>query len=139
MAIPQFPVWLGIIICLLVVVFGGISAALAQTASSVVSDIDVKVKNKTFFIRSLTVDTESLLARSQLPEIRDEVNKVYEAVRYSDPMSNEALAGVETQITLKVSELTDGVENSDIELVKKTVREIVILINDRNRKCKLLK
>lgn len=33
MAIPQFPVWLGIIICLLVVVFGGISAALAQTAS----------------------------------------------------------------------------------------------------------
>ena len=139
MAIPQFPVWLGIIICLLVVVFGGISAALAQTASSVVSDIDVKVKNKTFFIRSLTVDTESLLARSQLPEIRDEVDKVYEAVRYSDPMSNEALAGVETQITLKVSELTDGVENSDIELVKKTVREIVILINDRNRKCKLLK
>lgn len=139
MAIPQFPVWLGIIICLLVVVFGGISAALAQTASSVVSDIDVKVKNKTFFIRSLTVDTESLLARSQLPEIRDEVNKVYEAVRYSDPMSNEALAGVETQITLKVNELTDGVENSDIELVKKTVREIVILINDRNRKCKLLK
>ena len=64
---------------------------------------------------------------------------MYEAVRYSDPMSNEALAGVETQITLKVSELTDGVENSDIELVKKTVREIVILINDRNRKCKLLK
>lgn len=139
MAIPQFPVWLGIIICLLVVAFGGISAALAQTASSVVSDIDVKVKNKTFFIRSLTVDIESLLARSELSEIKDEVNKVYEVVRCSDPMSNEALAGVETQITLKVSELTDGVENSDIELVKKTVREIVILINDRNRKCKLLK
>ena len=139
MAIPQFPVWLGIIICLLVVVFGGISAALAQTASSVVSDIDVKVKNKTFFIRSLTVDIESLLARSEQPEIRDEVNKVYEAVRYSDPMSNEALAGVEAQITLKVSELEDAIEKSDIELVKKTVREMVILLNDRNKKCKLLK
>ena len=139
MVIPQFPIWLGIIICLLVVVFGGISAALAQTASSVVSDIDVKVKNKTFFIRSLTVDVESLLARSELPEIRDEINKVYEAVRYSDPMSNEALLGVETQITLKVSELTDGIEKSDIELVKKAVREIVILLNDRNKKCKLLK
>lgn len=139
MVIPQFPIWLGIIICLLVVVFGGISAALAQTASSVVSDVDAKIKNKTFFIRSLTVDIESLLARSELPEIRDEVNKVYEAVRYSDAMSDEALAGVETQITLKVSELTDGIEKSDIELVKKTVREIVILLNDRNKKCKLLK
>lgn len=139
MAIPQFPIWLGIIICLLVVGFGGISAALAQTASSIVSDIDVKVKNKTFFIRSLTVDIESLLTRSELPEVRDEVNKVYEAVRYSDPMSNEALSGVEAQITLKVSELADAIEKSDIELVKKTVREIVILLNDRNRKCKLLK
>lgn len=116
MAIPQFPVWLGIIICLLVVVFGGISAALAQTASSVVSDIDVKVKNKTFFIRSLTVDIESLLARSEQPEIRDEVNKVYEAVCYSDPMSNEALAGVEAQITLKVSELVDVIENQILNL-----------------------
>lgn len=139
MAIPQFPIWLGIIICLLVVGFGGISAALAQTASSIVSDIDVKVKNKTFFIRSLTVDIESLLTRSELPEVRDEVNKVYEAVRYSDPMSNEALSGVESQITLKVSELADGIEKADIELVKKMVREIVILLNDRNKKCKLLK
>ena len=139
MTIPQFPVWLGIIICLLVVGFGGISAALAQTASSVVSDIDVKVKNKTFFIRSLTVDIESLLTRSELPEVRDEVNKVYEAVRYSDPTSNEALSGVEAQITLKVSELADAIEKSDIELAKKTVREMVILLNDRNKKCKLLK
>lgn len=139
MVIPQFPVWLGIIICLLVVAFGGISAAMAQTASSVVSDIDTKVKNKTFFIRTLIVDIETLMARSKLPEIREEVDKVYEAVRYSDPMSNEALAGVETQITLKVSELTDGIEKNDVELVKKAAREIVILINDRNKKCKLLK
>ena len=85
------------------------------------------------------MDIESLLARSEQPEIRDEVNKVYEAVRYSDPMSNEALAGVEAQITLKVSELEDAIEKSDIELVKKTVREMVILLNDRNKKCKLLK
>lgn len=125
MAIPQFPIWLGTIICLLVVVFGGISAALAQTASSVVSDIDVKVKNKTFFIRSLTVDIESLLTRSELPEVRDEVNKVYEAVRYSDPMSNEALSGVESQITLKVSELADGIEKADIELVKRWFEKLL--------------
>ena len=41
--------------------------------------------------------------------------------------SNEALSGVEAQITLKVSELEDAIEKSDIELVKKTVREMVIL------------
>lgn len=62
-----------------------------------------------------------------------------EDVKYSDPMSNDALAGVESQITLKMSELSESVEKSDINIVKKCVREAQILLNERNKKCKLLK
>lgn len=139
MVIPGFPVWLGIILCLLVLVFGIVSMMQAQAAASFIGDIDTKIKNKTFFIKSLTVDIDSLLARASSKEIREEVKKVYDAVRFSDPMSNDALAGVESQITLKVSELTDGVENSDIDMVKRLCSDITILINDRNKKCKLMK
>ena len=34
---------------------------------------------------------------------------------------------------------TEALADKIFELVKKTVREIVILLNDRNKKCKLLK
>jgi len=128
-----------IIICLLVLAFSIVSMMQAQAAASVIGDIDTKIKNKTFFIKSLTVDIDSLLARVTSPEITDELNKVYEAVRYSDPMSNDALSGIESTITIKVSELSECVGKADIEGVKGHVKEIVILLNDRNKKCMLLK
>lgn len=139
MVISRFPVWLGIILCLLVLAFSIVSMMQAQAAASVLGDIDTKIKNKTFFIKSLTVDIDSLLARVTSSEITDELNKVYEAVRYSDPMSNDALSGIESTITIKVSELSECVGKADIEGVKGLVKEIVILLNDRNKKCMLLK
>lgn len=139
MVIPGFPVWLGIILCLLVLAFSIISMMQAQAAESVIGDIDTKIKNKTFFIKSLTVDIDSLLARATSSEMSEEVKKVYEVVRYSDPMSNDALSGIESAITIKVSELSEYVGKADIEGVKVLVKEINILLNDRNKKCKLLK
>ncbi len=139
MVIPKFPVWLGVILCLLALAFSIVSMMQAQAASSVIGDIDTKIKNQTFFIKSLTVDIDSLVARASLEVIREEVKKVYDAARFSDPVSNDALSGVESQIILKVSELADGVEKADVDMVKRLCREITILINDRNKKCKLLK
>lgn len=139
MVIPGVPVWLGIILCLLVLAFSIISMMQAQAVTAVIGDIDTKIKSKTFFIKSLTVDIDSLLARAVSSEMSEELKKVYEVVRYSDPMSNDALSGVEAQITLKVNELSEGVEKSDIDMVKKNAREVQILLNDRNKKCKLLK
>ena len=71
--------------------------------------------------------------------IKDEIRRVYEAVRYSDSMSNDALNGIESQITLRMSELVESVEKGDINLVSKNAKEIIVLVNDRNRKGKLLK
>lgn len=139
MVIPGFPVWVGVILCLLVLAFSIVSMMQAQAAASVISDIDTKIKNKTFFIKSLTVDIDSLLARAVSSEMSEELKKVYEAVRYSDPMSNDALSGIESSITIKVSELSECVGKADIEGVKVLVKEIKILLNDRNKKCKLLK
>lgn len=139
MAIPQFPVWLGVILCLLVLGFSVIALMQAQAAASIVEDIDKKIKVKTFLIKSLTVDVDSLMARCTTQELKSTVKEVYDAVRYADPMSDDALAGVESQITLKVNELADGVEKSDLDIVKKAAKEVMILLNDRNKKCKLLK
>lgn len=139
MAIPKFPVWLGTILCVLILVASIIVLLQAQTAGSIVEDIDKKVKVKTFFIKSLIADIDSLTARSESSEISDEIKKVYETARYSDPMSNEALSGIESQITLKMTELSECVEKVDPELVKKAAKEMCILLNDRNNRCKLLK
>lgn len=139
MVIPNLPNWVGIIICLVILAFSAVSIAKAKAAADVVSEIDKKIKVKTLFIKSLTVDAESLIARAKTDEINAELKKVYEAVRYSDPMSDEALSGIESQITLKFDLLSKAVAEGNAEAVKSAAEELIILINDRNKKCKLLK
>ena len=138
MAIPNLPNWVGIIVCVLVLAFTAIAVIKAKAASDVVENIDKKVKAQTLFVKSITVDAESLLARAATPEAKDACKKVFEAVRYSDPMSNDALAGVESQITLKFNELSEAVSGG-ADNVKNIADDLVILIGDRNKKCKLLK
>lgn len=139
MVIPNLPNWIGIIICLVILAFSAVSVVKAKAAADVVSEIDKKIKVKTLFIKSLTVDVESLMARAKTDEINAELKKVYEAVRYSDPMSDEALSGIESQITLKFDLLSKAVAEGNAEAVRSAAEELVILINDRNKKCKLLK
>lgn len=138
MAIPNLPNWVGIIVCLLILAFTAIAVIKAIAASDVVEDIDAKVKAQTLFVKSLTVDAESLLSRATTPEAKNACKKVFEAVRYSAPMSNDALAGVESQITLKFYELSEAVSGG-ADNVKNIADELVILIGDRNKKCKVMK
>jgi len=139
MAIPNLPNWVGIIVCLLILAFTAIAVIKASAAADIVANVDEKVKAQTIFIKSLTVDAGNLLARATTPEAKEACKKVYEAVRYSDPMSNEALKVVEAQITVKFSELAAAVGSDETDKVKAAADELMILVADRNNKCKSLK
>ena len=54
----------------------------------------------------LTIDADTLMAQAKSDGVKAECRKVYEAIRYSDPMSNDALASVEGKISAKFAELS---------------------------------
>lgn len=139
MAVPGIPEWLGSILCFACFGIGIVATLFAKTAGDIVAKKDEKIKVQTFFIKSLTVDADTLVSQAKTPDIKTELTKVYEAIRYSDPMSNDALAGAETQITLKFNELQNAVAENDATKVQTISNDLLILIKDRNNKCKLLK
>ena len=139
MIISPLPYWVGIILCAIVLGFNITAVVKATAAIDIVSGIDEKVKESTLFIKSLTVDAESLMSRAKSENIKAECKKVYEAVRYSDPMSNGAFVSVESDITIKFSKFSEAVVSEDSEAVVTLAEEIIILLGDRNKKCKLLK
>lgn len=138
MAVPNLPNWIGVIICLLTFAFYAVAVVKASVASDAIENVDKKIKTQTFFIKSLIVDAESLMARAKDDTAKAACKKVYEAVRYSDPMSNDALAGTESQITLKFAAFSDAVQSGSAD-IPKLADELTILLNDRNKRCKLLK
>ena len=138
MFMPFMLTWAGAIVCVLIFALCAISVLKTKAAAEIVSVTGDKVKVKTAFIRLLTADAESLLAYAKTDEAKSAANKVYEAVRYSDPMSSDALAGVEGQITLKFNEFSNAV-TSGADNIEALANELVILVGDRNKKCRLLK
>lgn len=139
MVIPNLPNWIGIIICFAVLGFSAISVIKVKLAGDLVEDIDNKIKVQTYFIKTLTVEAESLMARAKSEEIKAECKKVYEAIRYSDPMSNNALTLIEDKITDKFEELSNIIADGDINSIKTFANEVILLVGERNAKCKVLK
>ena len=136
MLLSLLPYWVGTILCAAVLAFNIIPVVKAAIAIDEVSAIDEKIKTQTLFIKSLTIDAESLVARAKSEAVKAECKKVYEAVRYSDPMSSSALDSVESEITIKFSKLSDAVISEDSETVVTLADEIIILLGDRNKKSK---
>lgn len=139
MVVSFIPVWVGAIVCVVILAFSTVSVFKAKLAVDIVSRIDDKINVQTFFIKSLTIEADILMKKAKSTEAKAELKKVYEAARYSDPMSNEALAGIESQIALKFDALSKAVEADNIEEIKTVAEELVIFVNDRNKKCRLLK
>lgn len=139
MIVPFIPVWIGAILCVLIFVIYATAIVKATAVGEIVSDIDNKIKEKTLFIKSLTIDLETLEMKAKNADIKKEVSKIKDTCRYSDPMSSSALNGVENQITMRFNALETAVENNDCFEVKKACEEMNVLFADRNKKCKLLK
>ena len=139
MLIPNCPAWIAAIVCILILAFNAIAVVKAVWAADTVEKVDEKVKTQTSFIKNLTIDAESILARAKSDAVKAECKKVYEAVRYSDPMSNEALSVIEAKITVKMDELATAVGADDCIKSKEIADELVTIIGDRNRKCKAIK
>ena len=139
MLISPLPYWVGIIACSIVLAANILAVMKAAAAIEEVQKIDEKIKVQTAFIKMLTVDAESLISRAKSETIKAECKKVYEAIRFSDPMSNNALSSIESAITTKFSNLSLAVASDNFDSATEFANELVILIGERNKKCKLLK
>lgn len=140
MLLPVIPTWIGAIICIIVVCGFAISAVKATAVANIVLDVGNKVKTKTAFIRTAVVEAENILARASTNEIKLEVKKVYEALKYSDPMSDYAIDDIEQEIYEELKALRQAVvNNNDSAIVLKIVTDLLLNIKERNSKCKALK
>ena len=135
MAIPNVPNWIGVILCAVILAFAAISVIKASAAAELVSANEQKVQSKTAFIRAITADAENLISRAGTPETKAQCKKVYEALRYSDPMSSAELTEIEAELERKFAKFSAKINAGDD--CGKLADEIAQLASERNAKCKM--
>ena len=137
MLIPNCPAWIAAIVCVAIAAFTAVAVVKADWAGEAVSETHEKVKAQTQFIKLLTVDAETLLGKAKTPDAKITTKKVYEALRYSDPMSSEALGEIEAELAEKFRALEAAVTAD--QGVTEAAESLLETLAERNRKCKAMK
>ena len=139
MSVRAIPAWVGALICILILFFYAVAVITTSSAVDAVESIEERVQEKTAVMLGLTADAEALISRAPNDEIRSECKKVYEALRYSDPVSDVGLTDIEIHISAELADFSGAVKNSSTEEVKALSAQLREDIRERAIKCKSLK
>ena len=133
LSIPTLPIWSAVVVCAVVAGVSAVCMIASDVGRSEIERVSAKVQEKTFYIKQLQADVELLAGAETDTATRSALMQLAEKIRYSDPMSNEQIADIEVQITAKVAKLKSSTDK------EKIIDELNSLLDERNRKIKILK
>lgn len=108
---------------------------LMHTGKEYIESVDKKVAVKRQFIKDLSNDLSSIKENAP-DEVKKDIQTVIDAVRYSDPMSGDAVAAIENDIQDNVTRLG---QQTDAEQIRELCIILVRQIKDRNNRIRGMK
>lgn len=129
------PVWVAVLVC--TIVLGAVVIGLIS-AEAVVDEINVqdeKLKKNVTFMRDLQSKVNQMASQSDSPVVKH----FAEEIRYSDPVSSNALTEIERELSAAVDELQSAIVDGDTENIPILARKASASLAERNRLCKLNK
>ena len=123
-----------LLLCLFIVI-----AIISIMTRDVVQNVDAKIKENVNFIKGLNVDVEMMMQRSNDAETTGALKKLSETIKYSDPVSNSAVATQEQMIMQYMAEMRTTFDSGDMSKVKELCGKIELLFVERNKKLMISK
>lgn len=117
----------------------GVCAVSCFLAKETIHEVRANVREKTQFMKLLGADAETLAEKCADLETGKMCRALAEAIRYSDPMSSEALLALEQDIARTVAACGGAVEEADFAAARELCAKAMQQLSERNRKCKALK
>lgn len=133
------PVWAAVLVYAIAL---GAAVIGLISAEAVVEEIhvqDAKQKKNVSLMRGLQSKVNQMAAQCDNPDAAAVVKAFAEEMRYSDPVSSDALAEIEADLSVAVDELQVAIVEGDSDITKQLCRKATGLLAERNRLCKLNK
>ena len=136
MALAQWaPVWAAFLVYAIALGAAVIGLVSAEAVVSEIHAQDDKLKKDVSLMRSLQSKVNQMAAQSENADIK----ALADEFRYSDPVSNAAIADAEADLAAAMDELQSAYVDGDSEAVATLCRKASALLAERNRLCKLNK
>ena len=99
-----------------------------------IKETENSIKSKCRTLHTLQLELERITSYAKDTDSAGEIRKLAEAVRFSDPVSNDLVAGIEEELQQTVGELEQAVLEENATLVQSLLSQATRLLDDRNRK-----
>ena len=133
------PFKLALVLQILILAIYAVVAIMALMSRNVVQDVNDNLRENVEAIKTLVVDVDVFVPQVNETDLKNALKKLSETIKYSDPMSNSAVAEIEEQIMQTVNELRINIENSRNAEAIQTCKDIEVLFMQRNSLLKATK
>jgi hypothetical protein len=133
------PVWAAVLVYAIALGAAVIGLISAEAVVAEIHAQDAKLKKDVALMRGLQSKVNQMASQCDSPDAAAAVKQFAEEMRYSDPVSGEALAQVEADLSAAVDELQAAIVDGDSNSVKQLCRKASGVLAERNRLCKLNK
>lgn len=139
MIFASAPMKIALLLQILIVAAYVVVAVLAITSRDIVEELNEDLTEQVAAVRTFRVDVDVLAAQVTDPGLKKALKKLSETVRFSDPISNDAVADIEQEIMSRMNELRICIESGGIKDAEEICRQMEVLFLQRNRLLKAVK
>ena len=133
------PAWVAALVYAIALGAAIIGLISAEAVISEIKNQGTKLQKNVSLMRSLQYKVNHMASQCDDSDAAMVVKKFAEELRYSDPVSSDALAEIESTLSATVDELQSAIIDGDVESIKCLCRKANAVLVDRNQLCKLHK
>lgn len=134
----KIPVWIPVVLYVILLGVAVVGFIAADAMRDEVERQDVQLKKDVSVMRGLQSKVNGIVGLCSA-DVRDNVARLAEELRYSDPVSNDALVEIEGELSTCVDELQAAVVDGESTAIRELCRKASVTLMERNRLCKLNK
>lgn len=130
------PYWVALLASLLLLGLSAIGVIAADNVRELVEEVEEKTEGEGKAVQTFSLNASSAVALCADPGAKKELEKLSEAIRFSDPVSSDATAAIEQQLQAKLDSLMAEMPSLAPEAITARTIELQNLLAERNRICK---
>ena len=131
--------WIAAIVFVLLLAAAAVGVIAADAMRDEVERQDAQLKTDVTAMRALQSRAAALVSRCEDAALKSDAQKLSDAFRYSDPVTNDATKGAEHELSACMDELERAMLEHDSESAKILMKRTAAQLAERNRLCKLNK
>lgn len=125
-----FPTWIVVLIESIITLYVFISVIFRYLLKEHIKEVDSH-KSYTSFIKQIRIELKNINIEYSSHELANDINELYETVKYTDPVSNKEVGAIEDQILSNIETLKTLLKLGELDSSKKMIFNIKNLIIER--------